>query len=83
MWRRWRWFVNPEVVRPARELPRHACPTLLLMGQGDQLVPAAAGEAMRDLLLDARSHVFSAPVTRRSFSHLPEFVAELQSVLDA
>lgn len=65
------------------ELPRIACPTLLLMGQRDQLVPAAAGEAMRDLLPDARLHVFPRAGHAPFFSHLPEFVAELRAFLDA
>ncbi len=65
------------------ELPRIACPTLLLMGQRDQLVPAAAGEAMRDVLSDAHLHIFPRAGHAPFFSHLPEFVAELRAFLDA
>ena len=72
-----------EVSDLRAELPRIACPTLLLMGQRDQLVPAAAGEAMRDLLPDARLHVFPRAGHAPFFSHLPEFVAELRAFLDA
>ena len=64
------------------ELPRIACPTLLLMGQRDQLVPAAAGEAMQDLLPDARLHIFPRAGHAPFFSHLPEYMAELQAFLD-
>jgi pimeloyl-[acyl-carrier protein] methyl ester esterase len=34
------------------------CPTLLLMGQCDNLIPTPAGRVMRDLLPNARLHVF-------------------------
>jgi pimeloyl-[acyl-carrier protein] methyl ester esterase len=63
------------------ELPRIACPTLLLMGQRDQLVPAVAGEAMRKLLPDARLHVFPRAGHAPFFSHLPEFMAVLGEFL--
>ncbi|MDS4030614.1 MAG: pimeloyl-ACP methyl ester esterase BioH [Candidatus Contendobacter sp.] len=64
------------------EMPRIVCPTLLLMGQRDQLTPAAAGEAMRDLLLDARLHVFLRAGHAPFFSHLAEFVTRLRAFLD-
>jgi pimeloyl-[acyl-carrier protein] methyl ester esterase len=65
------------------ELPRIACPTLLLMGQRDQLTPAAAGEAMRNLLPDVCLHVFPHAGHAPFFSHLPAFLAQLRAFLDA
>ncbi|HHW75478.1 MAG TPA: pimeloyl-ACP methyl ester esterase BioH [Xanthomonadaceae bacterium] len=65
------------------ELSRIACPTLLLMGQRDQLVPTAAGAAMRELLPNARLRVFPGAGHAPFFSHLPDFVAELREFLDA
>lgn len=65
------------------DLPCIACPTLLLMGQRDQLTPAAAGEAMRNLLPDARLHVLPRAGHAPFFSHLPEFLAQLRAFLDA
>ncbi len=65
------------------DLPRIACPTLLLMGRRDQLTPATAGEAMRDRLPNARLHVFPRAGHAPFFSHLPAFVAELRAFLDA
>ncbi len=64
------------------QLPRIVCPTLLLMGQRDQLTPAAAGEAMRDLLPDARLHVFPRAGHAPFFSHLAEFVTRLRAFLN-
>lgn len=65
------------------ELSRIQCPTLLLMGQRDQLVPAGAGEALLQLLPDAQLHVFPRAGHAPFFSHLQEFVTELQAFLDA
>lgn len=65
------------------EWSRIQCPTLLLMGQRDQLVPAGAGEAMLQRLPDARLHVFPRAGHAPFFSHLPEFVAKLRAFLDA
>ncbi len=65
------------------EWSRIQCPTLLLMGQRDQLVPAGAGEAMLQRLPDARLHVFPRAGHAPFFSHLPEFVAQLRAFLDA
>lgn len=65
------------------EWPRIACPTLLLMGQRDQLTPVAAGEAMCALLPNARLHVFPRAGHAPFFSHLSAFVAELRAFLDA
>jgi pimeloyl-[acyl-carrier protein] methyl ester esterase len=63
-------------------LSRIACPTLLLMGQRDQLVPAAAGEAMLALLPDARLHVFPRAGHAPFFSHPTAFTTELRAFLD-
>lgn len=63
--------------------PRIVCPTLLLMGQRDQLVPAEAGLALVDRLPDARLKVFERAGHAPFFSHPAEFVAELRTFLDA
>ena len=65
------------------EWSRIQCPTLLLMGQRDQLVPVGAGEAMLQQLPDVRLHVFPRAGHAPFFSHLPEFVAQLRAFLDA
>ncbi|MCP5195871.1 MAG: pimeloyl-ACP methyl ester esterase BioH [Gammaproteobacteria bacterium] len=65
------------------DLPKMVCPTLLLMGQRDQLVPVATGETMLKQLPDARLRVFARAGHAPLFSHLPEFVAELRAFLDA
>jgi len=65
------------------DLPRIACPTLLLMGQRDQLTPAAAGLEMWEQLPDARLHIFPHAGHAPFFSHLPEFLAQLRAFLDA
>ncbi len=65
------------------ELSRIVCPTLLVMGQRDQLVPAAAGAAIQQWLPNARLHVFPRAGHAPFFSHLPDFLAELRVFLDA
>lgn len=65
------------------ELPRIQVPTLLLMGQRDQLTPAAAGAAMLERLPNARLHIFPGAGHAPFFSHLPAFIAELRAFLDA
>lgn len=65
------------------ELPRIACPTLLLMGQRDQLVPAAAGAALVEQLPNARLRIFARAGHAPFFSHLSDFIAELRTFLDA
>ncbi len=72
-----------ESVDLRAELPRIAGSTLLLMGQRDQLTPAAAGEAMLKLLPDARLRIFERAGHAPFFSHLPDFMAELRAFLDA
>ena len=64
-------------------LAKIACPTLLLMGQRDQLVPAKTGEAMLQQLPDARLRVFPRAGHAPFFAHLPEFITELRAFLDA
>lgn len=63
--------------------PRIACPTLLLMGRRDQLVPAEAGAALLESLPNARLRVFERAGHAPFFSHLPDFIAELRAFLDA
>lgn len=65
------------------EWPRIACPTLLLMGQRDRLVPAEAGTALLERLPGTRLRVFERAGHAPFFSHLPDFVAELRAFLDA
>lgn len=65
------------------DLPRIVCPILLLMGQRDQLAPAAAGQALLPALPNARLHVFPHAGHAPFLSHLPEFLAELRAFLDA
>jgi len=65
------------------ELPRIACPTLLLFGQRDLLAPAAAGEAMREALPDARLRVFLQAGHAPFLSHPLEFLTELRTFLNA
>jgi pimeloyl-[acyl-carrier protein] methyl ester esterase len=65
------------------DLPHIACPTLLLVGQRDQLTPAAAGEAMRNLLPNARLRVLPRAGHAPFFSHPGAFLAELRAFLDA
>jgi pimeloyl-[acyl-carrier protein] methyl ester esterase len=72
-----------EEVDLRAELWRIICPTLLLMGQRDQLTPAAAGEAMMKLLPNARLRIFERAGHAPFFSHLPDFMAELRTFLDA
>lgn len=60
-----------------------ACPLLMMMGQRDQLVPVAAGEAIRDRMPNARLQVFPRAGHAPFFSHLPEFMAELRAFIDA
>jgi len=62
--------------------PRIACPTLLLMGQRDQLVPAGAGAALLDRSPRARLRVFERAGHAPFFSHLADFVAELRAFID-
>ncbi len=65
-----------------RAWERLDCPTLLLMGQRDQLVPASAGEAMWRQAANARLHIFPRAGHAPFFSHLPEFVAQLRAFID-
>lgn len=58
------------------------CPTLLLMGQRDQLVPAAAGIATCQHLPNGRVQVFPRAGHAPFFSHLPAFIDALRSFLD-
>lgn len=64
------------------EVSRIAHPTLLLMGQRDQLTPAAAGQVLRDWLPHAQSHCFAHAGHAPFLSHAVEFVAQLEAFLD-
>lgn len=65
------------------EWPRIICPTLLLMGQRDQLVPAEAGVVLLASLPNARLRVFERAGHAPFFFHLSDFIAELRVFLDA
>lgn len=63
------------------ELKFIQCPTLLLMGRRDTLVPTAAARATQRLLPDARLHLIEGAAHAPFFSHLQEFVLPLQGFL--
>lgn len=63
------------------ELDRITCPTLLLMGRRDILVPSSAGAAMVKRLPDARLHVLERAGHAPFLSHLTEFVTQLRAFL--
>lgn len=69
-------LLETEDLRP--ELQYIACPTLLLMGRRDNLVPASAGKAVQRLLYNAHLHVFSGAAHAPFFSHGQEFIDHLQ-----
>lgn len=58
------------------------CPSLVLLGRRDNLVPASAGAAMQALLPKARLHVFERAGHAPFFSHLTEFISCLRAFLD-
>lgn len=62
---------------------RIVCPTLLLMGQRDQLVPVKAGAALVARLPHARLRVFERAGHAPFFSHPLDFVTELRAFFDA
>ena len=65
------------------ELGRIACPTLLLLGRRDNLVPVVAGETIQRLLPDSCLHVFERAAHAPFFSHLDEFISHLRAFVDA
>lgn len=69
-------FLETEDLRS--ELQHVRCPTLLLMGRRDNLVPARAGKAVQRLLPNARLHVFKGAAHAPFFSHWQEFMNHLQ-----
>lgn len=64
------------------ELNKITCPTLLLMGRRDVLVPSSAGAAMTKLMPHARLHVFERAGHALFLSHLNEFVSQLRAFLN-
>lgn len=64
------------------ELNKITCPTLLLMGRRDVLVPSSAGAAMTKLMPHARLHVFERAGHALFLSHLNEFVSQLRGFLN-
>lgn len=69
-------FLEHEDLRP--ELSYIQCPTLLLMGRRDNLVPVSAGTAVQQLLTHARLQVFAGAAHAPFFSHKQEFLCHLQ-----
>jgi pimeloyl-[acyl-carrier protein] methyl ester esterase len=65
------------------ELGRITCPTLLLLGRRDNLVPVTAGEAIQRLLPDGRLQVFEQAAHAPFFSHLDAFISHLRAFVDA
>jgi pimeloyl-[acyl-carrier protein] methyl ester esterase len=59
-----------------------ACPTLLLLGQRDNLVPVSAGPAIQNLLPHARLHVFPGAGHAPFFSQFAEFIRCLREFID-
>jgi pimeloyl-[acyl-carrier protein] methyl ester esterase len=66
-----------------RDWKRLRCPVLIVLGRRDNLVPAAAGPAMRDLLPNARLQVLEGAAHAPFFSHPSEFIDCLRNFLDA
>ncbi len=64
------------------ELTGISCPTLLLMGRRDNLVPASAGTATQQLLPNAQLHIFEQAAHAPFFSHLTDFIGRLRDFLD-
>jgi pimeloyl-[acyl-carrier protein] methyl ester esterase len=69
-------LLETEDLRP--ELQSIQCPTLLLLGRRDNLVPARAGKAVQRLLPKARLHVLKGAAHAPFFSHRQEFMDHLQ-----
>jgi pimeloyl-[acyl-carrier protein] methyl ester esterase len=65
------------------ELGHITCPTLLLLGRRDKLVPVSAGSATQHLLADGRLHIFEQAAHAPFFSHLTEFISHLRAFVDA
>jgi pimeloyl-ACP methyl ester carboxylesterase len=57
-----------------QRLHRVTCPTLLLWGESDRLIPPVYGEAYRQLIPDAKLHIL------RECGHLPMFEKEAEFV---
>jgi pimeloyl-[acyl-carrier protein] methyl ester esterase len=74
-------LLESEDLRP--ELQHIQCPTLLLMGRRDNLVPARAGKAVQSLLPDARLQVFAGAAHAPFFSHKQEFIDHLRVFIHA
>jgi pimeloyl-[acyl-carrier protein] methyl ester esterase len=64
------------------ELSRIHCPTLLMMGRRDSLVPVSAGTAIQALLPNAHLQVFPQAGHAPFLSHRREFIRHLKAFLD-
>jgi len=58
------------------------CPTLMLLGRRDNLVPPNAGPATCALLPNVRSHVFEQAAHAPFFSHSQQFIEQLRWFLN-
>lgn len=58
------------------------CPTLLLLGQRDQLVPVTAGAALQQALPQAALHIFPGAGHAPFLSQRPAFIAQLRAFID-
>ena len=63
-------------------LPSIVCPTLLLLGEQDKLVPASVGTDIQSLLPQARFHVFEKAGHTPFLSHLTEFTRLLRDFIN-
>jgi pimeloyl-[acyl-carrier protein] methyl ester esterase len=63
------------------ELPRVRMPTLVLAGERDALVPAAACAALATALPQARAHIMERAAHAPFLSHLDEFCTEVRHFL--
>ncbi len=63
------------------DLPRVRTPTLIIAGERDALVPAAACAGLASGLAQARAHLIEGAAHAPFLSHLDEFCAEVRSFL--
>jgi pimeloyl-[acyl-carrier protein] methyl ester esterase len=63
------------------DLPRIRTPTLVIAGERDALVPAAAATALASGLPQARAHLVERAAHAPFLSHLDEFSSEVRNFL--
>lgn len=72
-------LLENEDLRP--ELKHIRCPTLVVLGRRDNVVPAAAASAIQGLLPKGRLHLIEGAAHAPFFSHRQEFLRYLQAFL--